>query len=51
MCLALHTFIIGQPFRFKYLKRALAQIASAPGVWLTTTDRIADHFLSTLGPG
>jgi allantoinase len=49
MCLALHTFIIGQPFRFKYLKRALRQIATAPGVWLTTTDGIADHFLSTLG--
>jgi allantoinase len=50
MCLALHTFIIGQPFRFKYLKRALGKIATAPGVWLTTTDGIADHFRSTLGP-
>jgi hypothetical protein len=50
MCLALHTFIVGQPFRFKYLKRALRQIATASGVWLTTTDGIADHFLSTLGP-
>jgi allantoinase len=48
MCLGLHTFIVGQPFRFKYLKRALRQIAATEGVWITTTDAIARHFASTL---
>jgi allantoinase len=51
MCVALHTFIIGQPFRFKYLKRALQQIAATEGVWITTTDAIAGHYASTLATG
>jgi peptidoglycan/xylan/chitin deacetylase (PgdA/CDA1 family) len=46
MSVAVHTFIAGQPFRFKYLKRALRRIVEMDGVWLTTTDQIADHFRS-----
>lgn len=41
MALALHPFVIGQAFRLKYLDRALAYIATQPGVWLTTSDEIA----------
>ena len=44
MALALHPFVIGQPFRLKYLEKALQYVASHEGVWLTTTDEIAAHY-------
>lgn len=44
MALALHPFVSGQPFRARYLDQALAYIAGHPGVWLTTSDEIAEHF-------
>ncbi|WP_413991144.1 polysaccharide deacetylase family protein [Labrys okinawensis] len=44
MALALHPFVIGQAFRYKYLDRALAYIAGHEGVWLTTSDDIAAHY-------
>lgn len=46
MALALHPFIIGQAFRAKYLDQALKYIASHSGVWLTTSDEIAEHYLA-----
>lgn len=46
MALALHPFVIGQPFRAKYLARALAYIANHKDVWLTTSDEIAAHYLA-----
>ena len=46
MALALHPFVIGQPFRAKYLDLALEYIAAQPDVWLTTSDDIADHYLT-----
>ncbi|MEV0405210.1 polysaccharide deacetylase family protein [Actinoallomurus sp. NPDC050550] len=49
MALALHPFVIGQAFRAKYLDQALEYIARHPGVWLTTSDEIAEHCAST-GP-
>jgi hypothetical protein len=45
MALALHPFVIGQPFRHRYLDQALEYVANHPGVWLTTSDEIADHYL------
>lgn len=45
MALALHPFIIGQPFRHKYLDLALEFIANQSDVWLTTSDEIAAHYL------
>jgi peptidoglycan/xylan/chitin deacetylase (PgdA/CDA1 family) len=47
MALALHPFLIGQPFRHKYFVKALQYIASHEGVWLTTSDEIAAHYLTT----
>ncbi len=47
MALALHPFVIGQPFRHKYLDQALDYVANHPGVWLTTSDEIAEHFVAT----
>ncbi|SDY16270.1 Peptidoglycan/xylan/chitin deacetylase, PgdA/CDA1 family [Amycolatopsis xylanica] len=44
MALALHPFVIGQPFRHKYLDQALEYLASRPDVWLTTSDEIAGHY-------
>ncbi|AHH98004.1 polysaccharide deacetylase family protein [Kutzneria viridogrisea] len=44
MALALHPFVVGQPFRHKYLDQALEHIANHPGVWLTTSDEIAAHY-------
>jgi peptidoglycan/xylan/chitin deacetylase (PgdA/CDA1 family) len=44
MALALHPFVIGQPFRHKYLDQALGWLAAQPDAWLTTSDDIADHY-------
>jgi peptidoglycan/xylan/chitin deacetylase (PgdA/CDA1 family) len=46
MALCLHPFIINLPFRQKYLERALAYIAGHDGVWLTTSDEIAAHYMA-----
>jgi peptidoglycan/xylan/chitin deacetylase (PgdA/CDA1 family) len=46
MALALHPYIIGQPFRIKYLDRILGYISRHKEVWLTTGDEIADWYLS-----
>ncbi|MFH8568018.1 polysaccharide deacetylase family protein [Streptomyces sp. NPDC017993] len=50
MALALHPFVIGQAFRYKYLDQALEYVANHPGVWLTTSDDIADHYARTVRP-
>jgi hypothetical protein len=46
MALALHPFVIGQPFRHKDLVKALEYIASHQDVWLTTSDEIAARYLA-----
>ncbi len=49
MGIALHTFIMGQPFRFKQLRRILEHIAGhaeAGGVWFTRPGEIAAHVAS-----
>jgi peptidoglycan/xylan/chitin deacetylase (PgdA/CDA1 family) len=48
MALALHPFVIGQPFRHKYLDQALEYLAAQPDIWLATSDDIAEHFHRTL---
>ncbi|MCW5694573.1 MAG: polysaccharide deacetylase family protein [Pseudolabrys sp.] len=47
MALALHPFVMGQAFRARYLDEALGYIASHDGVWLTTSDDIAEHYVAT----
>jgi len=45
MSMGLHPFIVNQPFRHKYLDKALEYITEHDKVWLTTSDEIADwHF-------
>ncbi|MEM5345264.1 polysaccharide deacetylase family protein [Paraburkholderia azotifigens] len=44
MGIALHPYIVGQPFRLRHLRRALAHIASArDDIWFTTPGAIARH--------
>lgn len=49
MALALHPFVIGQPFRAKYLDLALEYLAAQPDVWLTTSDEIYQHYREQSG--
>ena len=49
MALPLHPFVVSQPFRHKYLVRILERIVATDGVWLTTSDGIAEHYLMTHG--
>jgi len=45
MGIALHPYIVGQPFRIRQLRRALAHIAGhRDAAWLTTAGAIARHF-------
>ncbi|RJQ80421.1 polysaccharide deacetylase [Pseudonocardiaceae bacterium YIM PH 21723] len=44
MSIPLHPFVIGQPFRAKYLDQALEFLAAQPDAWITTSDEIAAHY-------
>jgi hypothetical protein len=49
MGLALHTFVVGQPFRLRQLRQALEHIvrhSQAERVWFTRPGAIAAHVLS-----
>jgi hypothetical protein len=43
----LHPFIVNQPYRHKYLDRALEYIVGHDAVWLATSDEIADWYYAT----
>lgn len=47
MALVLHPSVIGQPFRAGYLDQALAYLAGQPGIWLATSDEIAEFYRQT----
>jgi peptidoglycan/xylan/chitin deacetylase (PgdA/CDA1 family) len=46
LALALHPFVIGQPFRHKYFEEVLRYLSAQPDAWLATSDEIAEHFLT-----
>jgi allantoinase len=47
MGIALHPYIIGQPYRIRALRRALTMIAAErDAVWITTAGAIHDHCLT-----
>jgi allantoinase len=46
MALPIHPFVINQPSRHRYLARVLEEVAARDGVWVTTSDEIARHYLS-----
>jgi hypothetical protein len=46
MGIALHPYLVGQPYRLRHLRRALEHIAAARArgdVWITTPGAIASH--------
>jgi peptidoglycan/xylan/chitin deacetylase (PgdA/CDA1 family) len=46
MGIALHPYLVGQPYRLRHLRRALEHIAAArDGIWLTTPGAIADYII------
>ena len=49
MAIAVHPFVIGQPFRMKYLAGTLERIVGHPDVWLPTTNEIADAYWAQAG--
>lgn len=50
--LALHPYVIGQPFRLRHLRRALEHIAARRDqLWITTAGRIADHAVALEAAG
>jgi len=47
---AIHAFIVGQPFRLVHLRRALQHVrAAGDRVWFATTGQIAQHFTEVTG--
>jgi allantoinase len=44
MAVALHPFLIGHPFRIKWLDKALSHVTQHPDVWLATGGEIADWY-------
>jgi hypothetical protein len=44
--MALHPFLVGHPFRARYLERALAHIRKHDAVWITTGSAIVDWYRS-----
>lgn len=51
MGIALHPYIVGQPFRLRQLRRALAAIVDVrTTIWLTTADAIAEHYAGLFPP-
>ena len=41
--IALHRYIVGQPYRLRHLRRALAQIVESGQAWITTPGAICDY--------
>jgi hypothetical protein len=46
MCLSLHPHNIGRPNAARHLDEALRYILGHDGVWATTADDIAEHYLA-----
>ncbi|MFK7962543.1 MAG: polysaccharide deacetylase family protein [Burkholderiaceae bacterium] len=54
MGIALHPYLVGQPYRLRHLRRALEHIASVRDtgrVWMTTPGKIAEHVEQAIGRG
>ena len=50
--IALHAFIMGQPFRLKALRQAFEHLRNTEAnVWFATTGAIAEHFIAAVPPG
>jgi allantoinase len=47
MGIALHPYLVGQPYRLRHLRRALQHIVKQKKAWLTTPGKILDTCMST----
>ena len=44
--IAIHAFLIGQPFRLRHFRRAMEHIAKhRDKIWIATSGEIAQHFI------
>lgn len=51
MGIALHPYIVGQPYRLRHLRRALQHIAGhREQIWITTAGQVAEYFVSLPDP-
>lgn len=50
MCLPLHAYLSGQPFRIKYVEEILNHVLSYDGVWAVTGSEIADYYEQNTPP-
>ncbi|MCH9675281.1 MAG: polysaccharide deacetylase family protein [Gammaproteobacteria bacterium] len=51
MGIALHPYIMGQPFRLRSLRRALTHIAAhRDDIWFTTAGAVAEHYAEVVAP-
>ncbi len=46
MVLTVHPWVMGQPFRIRYLERIVQHIVEHEGVWVTTGDEVVDSYLA-----
>jgi len=49
MGIALHPYIVGQPYRLRHLRRALERVAAARdegALWITTPGAIVEHAIA-----
>jgi len=50
--IALHPYVVGQPYRLRHLRRALQHVAAARDhgqVWMTTPGKIHKHAVKVSG--
>lgn len=46
MSIALHPFVVGQPFRLRYLAKFLEYATHHAGIWFATSDEIAEWYFA-----
>ena len=46
MCIPLHAFLIGQPYRLEAFEEVFEYITGHEGVWVTTGREIADYWIA-----
>jgi allantoinase len=44
LVLPLHPYVVGQPFRIRYLEQALSWLVTRDDVWMATADQVVDWF-------
>ena len=49
MCIALHPYLTGVPYRIKYLDEALAYMNRHEHVWFATASEIIDAYRAAVG--